>query len=591
MEDSNLTFNLPYKVKTIIPVENVVENVVENEIKTNINFSIMMITHNDEDNIKNISGSLTEFKKMGGDIFVLDISSKDKSIELLTNLGYIVEDGTSFLRYVDDEMCEVLNNKFNFEGDNEDEKLIKNNDFYIDYSGAMNYLASLSNTDIVLFIKPKQNIINLDINNLIDFFNKNRHLTYQTSNSNIIFYNKKFYSWKYINNCILRHHNIRAREQKGQRDYYIPEHIIDIFDNINFNIDNDRHLLIGLAVNCYLDPNNSELSQLLAIEILKNNYDKSAYYEFNRNISISKTNIEKCVSYVYIGDFFIKNERISEGLEYYNKAYLECSKTRIPLYKIGEYFYLNGDRHKTIFYLEGCLNISEREPARYNDDFMYNDGPHSMLYVAYWWIGKPKKGKYHFDKALSIDPYNKLYIDESIYHYKYKGNIIHGKTSFNEIQYLYNKSTQYDSILEIYPDNPRNTHALVNGCKGLVTVLLTDINQKNYFLETLENPGNLKILDSSPNDFFNKIKNNNKKFDMVIINGDYNYLQLGDNTNWQVFDWESITNKLICGTEYNFYKDVINEKFEISGINDNIWYKNISQFEKIIIYKRKDKYE
>jgi hypothetical protein len=51
-------------------------------------------------------------------------------------------------------------------------------------------------------------------------------------------------------------------------------------------------------------------------------------------------------------------------------------------------------------------------------------------------------------------------------------------------------SKKYDSILEINPTNSRGTHALVNGCKGIITVLTKNIeNFKN-----VEDYGNLRLV-------------------------------------------------------------------------------------------------
>ena len=74
---------------------------------------------------------------------------------------------------------------------------------------------------------------------------------------------------------------------------------------------------------------------------------------------------------------------------------------------------------------------------------------------------------------------------------------------------------------------------------------------------------------------------------MIVINN-YNEIINDYNPYWGILIWEKFANKLICGTNYNEFKNKIDEAFEISGIDNNIWYKNVSTFEKTIIYKRKN---
>ena len=118
-----------------------------------------------------------------------------------------------------------------------------------------------------------------------------------------------------------------------------------------------------------------------------------------------------------------------------------------------------------------------------------------------------------------------------------------------------------------------------------MTVILK--NDEQQFRETLENPGNLRILNMSITESISLLESDNEKFDMIVINN-YNEIINDYNPYWGILIWEKFANKLICGTNYNEFKNKIDEAFEISGIDNNIWYKNVSTFEKTIIYKRKN---
>ena len=588
----NINFNLPYKVKIKTPeqmeksikntesveqepIEHVEEPIVEEipqEETLPINFSIIVLIENNIEYLTDTLPKLREFRDRGGDVCILNIKSDDNSLVK----DFRIEDGSSFIREVDEDMAEIINLEFN----DGDEQIIKNGNTYIDYSSLKNYASTLVSSDLVLFLEPNIHFVAFNItetiNNINDFELIN--IIANDSKKNISIYNKTFFTWEGIINEKLIKNDSNIRTTELERD------ILSI-DVIN---EKSRINLQNISISCYLDKSNERFSYLLATELFNNKLYNSALKEFNRHLSLTKSKMKRAKTMVFIGEIYILTNRDKEGLNYFHNAYLECSEIRSPLFKLGHYFYFKGERDKSIFYLEGCLNIPLSPKEKDYDEFIYKDGPHSMLYVAHWWLGNTKKGKYYFDKALELNPYNKLYIDEAIYHYKYKGNTIHGDSSFQELQYLNSQSKKMNSILEIYPDNCRSTEALLNGCDGLITVILNE-EQNNVFLETLNNPGNLKILNITTGDAIKKFINENEKFDMIFFNGDYNKI-ISDNVDYvDLYIWEQFTNKLICGNYYENFNILIDKSFEIDDKKEKIWYKTISKFEKTITYKIKNK--
>jgi tetratricopeptide (TPR) repeat protein len=291
--------------------------------------------------------------------------------------------------------------------------------------------------------------------------------------------------------------------------------------------------------------------------------------------------VDKGESLILIGDCLIIQERDNDALDYYHKSYLEYSNRRAPLYKMGEYFFTKKMWDRAIHYIEGLLHITNFDPD-IDEPFHYKDGPYSILYIAYWWYGDIKKGKYYFDKALEINPYNPVYLRESQFHYRYVGNNIVGKLTFNETQFLYNESKKFNSVLEIKCENGRGTHALLSGCKGYVTVV-TQKTENSEFLSNVGNYGNIKILEMSSDDA--KIELNDEKFDMIFINGDNH-----EEIKREIMLWESQCKFLMCGYNYSTNKSDnwgFHESVEITGTEDHLWYKNMSDFHKYTVYKRK----
>jgi tetratricopeptide (TPR) repeat protein len=574
-----LTFDLPYKVKMIER---------KNNYNTMLNFSIILLTKNDEQKLTTLLNSLIEFRDRGGEVCILDIGSTDNTINIAKEWGCIVEDGSSFSRVIDDDMALILNEKFSKDDididDHPNNFHLKNGDTYFDYSGARNYAATLSSNDIIFMISTDANLTFFNISEIENIINDGHDgilFTYYHNKKNNVWkiYNRKKFTW-----CNVLYEVLNITDE-NIKIITVAEDCLRL--DSNEEVENIDYNLAGLAVNCFLDMGNDNLSYIFARTLLKNNFLGSAYNEFQRHLTICNNNVKRSESLVMIGDYLIKIGRDEEGINHYQRAYLECDTIRLPLYRLGKHYYFTGDRNKCIFYLEGCLNIPKTENSSDIDDdnfFMYNDGPYSMLYVSYWWNDDRKKGKYYFDKAIALNPYFKLYIDESIYHYEYKISDIRGYLTFQDVQYLYSESKKVKTILEVYPENGRGTHALLAGCDGLITVITK--NDEKEFSNVLENPGNLRIINMSSGNAIELLEFENEKFDMVIL---HNYHEIINdyNPHLGISTFEKFSKKLICGSNYNENKNLIDGTFEITGKKDNIWYKNIESFEKTTIYIKK----
>ncbi|MCK9415339.1 hypothetical protein M0Q97_01620 [Candidatus Dojkabacteria bacterium] len=527
-----------------------------------MNFSIVIITKNDEENLPNLLNSLNDFKN-NGDVFIVDFNSTDNTINIASEWGCKIEDGSMFLRNVDIDMSNIINEKFN--GDN---GIINTNDIYLDHSGVKNYAASLTTKNMVLILYANTKIIEFNINEIFDCINDGYDLIH-FENPSIKIYDKNKYYW---NNIIYEGLNLSSDQTPN--DIYKQSIKIDNIDYKYFT-NNTNETLIGILINSFIQ-NNID-NKLILTELINNNYINSAIKELNKQLS-EINNIKKCKLMVEFGDLLINNNNIEIGLRYYYDAYLICSDMRLPLYKLGEYYFNNKMWDKSIFYLEGCLNIQKNDDII--DDIIYKEKPYAMLYVAWWWYGDVKKGKYYFDKTIELNPYNQLYIDEALFHYEYKSNNIVGNATFQQLQFLYNKSKKHKTILEIYPE-ARTTEALLAGTNNIVTVLKK--SEDESYIKSLDYPGNLKTLYMTTNEAITYFEKENIKFDVIIL---YDYIEsipiyLG------ISIWEKFTNKLLCGFNYNENKKLIDDTFEITNVTENIWYKEISSFEKTIIYKKK----
>lgn len=592
MEETKISFNLPYSVKSINsiePIEAVVGEVKEEikeevkevkeeqkieikeelKIKDDPNFSIVFITKNNENSIENLLKKLEDFKDNGGDISILDLGSTDNTIKIATALGAKIENGSNFFRTVDNDMSNVINQKFK----KDQENIINDGDIYIDYSAARDYAATLSNNDNILMIDASSYFVEFNYKLIKEQITGREYdrliFTSHNKNSNVAeFYNRRKYKWNGIVNEKL------VANQQPEKTLNVSESSI----RIQFlDTKENSEYYVGLAVNCFLFPTEEHL-KIFGKKLYEKKLLSSAIDLFYKSLSTSQNNIEKAQILDNLGDCLFAIQRKDEAIDCYNKSFKELS-WRTPIYKLGQYYFQSANWQKCIYYLELCLLINRPDGVK-EDEFYYADGPYSMLYVAYWWNGDPKKGKFHFDKALEINPYNPIYLNETKYHYEYEGNTIQGFLTFQETQHLYKEAKKHKTILEIFPENGRGTHSLLNGTDGLVTVLLKSFINVNEFVKSLDNPGNLRIV---MEDEFEIIKN--EKFDMSVINfRDQN----SDDIKRLLFNWEYSGNKILIGYDYNNTKEDINANIEISGTLDNMWYRKVNQFEKIVIYKRKN---
>lgn len=565
MNNLNIQFNLPITVK----------NKKEKEM---FNFSIITITKNNEDIIRDFISQFSDFIDRGGEVLILDKGSIDNTINIALEMNCRVEDISNFYREVDEDMFNVINSNFN--KDDTNNTFIKIGDRYFDHSTAKNYAATLIKNNMILYLNIKSSIVTFNIFELNNYANDYDYIKFDIINKTDVayeFYNKNKFTWRFLIDELLFSIDSNIKEIDTHNSILVIDHHKNVIDR-HYEIKK----IVSISIMSYIERENEKFCQSFAIKLFQLGFFASAIEQFNRHLSICTDSIKKSLSLCYIADSYIANDA-SLAIEYYNKAYIESNKIRMPLYKLGKYYFFVGDWSRCIFYLEGCINIPKITEIE-NDDFMYNDGPYSMLYVAWWWNGNIKKGKYYYDKTVKISPFNKLYIDEAMYHYKYKTNIIKGYLTFKQLQDLYKESKKYKTILEFFPESGRSTHALLAGTKETVTVIME--KEDDNFRESLDNPGNLRILYMTKDEAKKFIMSGAEKFEMIFIN---NYDDIITDYSQYLGNlyFENIATKLVCGSKYNKFKSTIDNDFEIHKVKKNIWYKKISSFEKTIIYKRK----
>lgn len=386
-------------------------------------FSICLIARNEEKTLPRLLASLQEFKERNGEVVLLDTGSSDKTAEIAREWGCKVEEvGDRFVRYVDHQMAKRINREFKVFGDKD---IVKEGDKNFDFSSARNYCASLASNDMVSMPDCDEIFTKLDIEAVDKYITDG----FEQLEFNFVFAHGpngeetiKFIQCKFYNRTKLKWVGIIHEVLQGEaKRTLMPESQFKIEHYQNESTDRKGYL-VGLAIDCSENEENDRNSHYFARELMYRGFTNSAIKEFKRHLTISHWDAERSQSMIFIGDCCMTLGHWQEALEWYNKAYLECSNRREPLIRLGKFFFDKKDWAKAIFYLEGCLRI--QYSGFYADNMShYGDYPYGMLYVACWWIGDKEKGKEYFDIAVKLNPNNQTYQEEKKFFYPYDENL------------------------------------------------------------------------------------------------------------------------------------------------------------------------
>ena len=112
-----------------------------------MNFSVCLIAKNEEHTLPRMVGSLKEFQEKGGEIWVLDTGSTDKTIEVAKNLGCKVEAvGDKFRIKIDEDLAKKINERFIVKGE---PAVVKAGESLFDFASARNYIADFASNDMI----------------------------------------------------------------------------------------------------------------------------------------------------------------------------------------------------------------------------------------------------------------------------------------------------------------------------------------------------------------------------------------------------------------------------------------------------------
>ena len=375
------------------------------------NFSVALIARNEEETLPRMVASLKEFQERGGDIYVVDTGSTDKTVEIAKALGCkVTAVGDRFLIKIDEQLAKGVNEKFIVEGE---APVVKAGDTLFDFGSARNFLASLPETDMIAMPDCDEIFTKFDIDKLEEVISSGaEQLEYEFVFSHdqlgkplVKFKHSKFYDRRKMGWGGVIHEILAGNAKR----VYLGEDIIKLEHYQNEKTNRSGYLK-GLAIDCYLHPDKDRNSHYFAREMLYLGRYKSAIKEFKKHITMGGWGTEISQSMMFIGDCYSKIGDYDEMLKWYIKS-VEQQARREPLMRLAEYYFRKQMHAQVVVYCEASLSITQL-PFYSNHQPYYEHIPHELLYISYWWMGEKEKSKKHYKIALSYFPNNPKYIHD-----------------------------------------------------------------------------------------------------------------------------------------------------------------------------------
>ena len=375
-------------------------------------FSVAIIAKNEALTLPRMVESLKEFQERGGDIWILDTGSTDNTVEVAKELGCNVEAvGDKFKLTIDEDLANKINEKFIIEGE---APVVKGGDSLFDFASARNYVACLPDCEMVAMPDCDEVFTKFDIDALDNVIEEGvEQLEYEfvfshdaQGNPIVKFKHCKFYDRKKLKWVGVIHEVLSGTANKK----YLGEDIIKL-EHFQNEKTNRTGYLKGLALDCYNNPENDRNSHYFARELFYFGRHKSAIKEFKNHISMDKWATESSQSMLLIGDAYKVLGDFDEMLKWYAKS-IDKEARREPLMRLAEYYFQKGMYTQVKIYAEAALTITQL-PFYSNHQPYYEDIPHQLLYIAYWWLDQKDKSKEHWLKALKMKPAHPRYLKDA----------------------------------------------------------------------------------------------------------------------------------------------------------------------------------
>lgn len=525
-------------------------------------FSIVLIAKNESKTLPRCVASLKEFQDRGGEIVLCDTGSTDGTADIARSLGCVVHEvGEKFIKIIDKDLADKINERFIREGET---PIVLEGNRLFDFAAARNYVTSLAKNDVVCTLDADEaySVLDIDtINKLIDegyeqfeyqfVFSHNSYGKPQIQFVQSKMFDRRKVSWSGVVHEVLGGH--AKIVQVGPEVIYLEHWQIP-------GAEHRGNYLVGLALDCFENPDKDRQSHYFARELMWREHPKSAIAEFERHITMGGWVTERAQSMIFMGDAYGLINNPEKQVEWYHKAFYLDSNRREALIKLARFYRHNSNHRMVIHYAKAALDIPWSDYYA-NERAMYEQEPYELLYQAYGWVGDMENARKCLMKCLEYLPDYPFYLRDAKYYFEYPGNAISGWMTFEEQQFLHDMAKKMESIAELGSWKGRSTHALATGCAGTVTAIDTFGGSQDVGDLTMELAKTEDIYETflkNTAQFTNIVVNRkdgteaskdyaDKSFDMVFIDAEHTYEALKND----IRHWKSKAKILLCGHDYS----------------------------------------
>ena len=382
-------------------------------------FSVVLISKNEENTLPKCLDSLKEFRQLGGEIILADTGSTDNTVSIAESYGCKVHTIDAMVE-VTPEMCDAIHAQM----DSRDVLIFpKEGTKIFDFATARNKATDLASNDFIVSLDCDEVYSQLDIEEI----NRIIEMGYEQIDYQFIYSHNEdgspsmqFRQSKAFDRRVMKWEGVIHEVLVGPeypRIASVGEDVIKLEHFQEPGKESRGKYLLGLAYDCYINPDNDRNKHYYARELMYMGRPYSAIKVFEEHIAMDKWPAEKAQSYIYIGDCYGMIDDQVNQMASYAKAMVIDPKRNEALIKSAQVMLDNCNYEAAIGYAKAAQEI------HWNDYYAnhvshYTDEPHRIMYLSYGWLGNISMARYHINRCLDYHPDSPYYLDHRKYYFK-----------------------------------------------------------------------------------------------------------------------------------------------------------------------------
>jgi len=376
-------------------------------------FSIVIITKNEEETLPRLLASLRPFLDAGGEFIVTDTGSTDRTRKIAYEGGAVVTEITA-TSVVGPEVAAEINSRFQVLPD---APVVMPGERYFDFALARNRADGFAHHDNIGICAADEVFTALDIEKINEAFKHTEQLEHayvfahdsqgrpELSFTRNYFYNRRNFRWNGIVHEVLK--------GSGRIDK-LPEDALKVEHWQNQKTGRGQYLT-GLAFDCFLSPEKDRQSHYFARELFYTGRYHSAIQEFRRHEKMPTAwYAERAQSCIFSGDCYARLGELQAALGMYKKALCIDGLRAEPFLRISQWYYDQRRFAECVAFASAALQCKPTgfymENAR---DF--RETPHHLLYSALYWMGDKRRALDHWNRCLEFEPTNPVFLRDALF--------------------------------------------------------------------------------------------------------------------------------------------------------------------------------